>query len=130
MSSSSKEQEEFLIPVVDEYNSNRPQPPGSDPKRSYESRRILGLQRVISISCWSVVVIAIGCVAIIAVVLGISATLGPERKVFLGTIMAVVVIVLLILLFICRKDFEALVIYIPILSGVSGLCLGLSIWYL
>jgi len=101
-----------------------------DQKRFYENKRTEGLKRNISISCWSVVVFALGSVAIIGVVLLISATLAPERKVFLGTIMIVVVLVLIILLFICRKDYEALVIYIPILAGASGLCLGLSIWYL
>lgn len=67
---------------------------------------------------------------ILIVVLSITSVLSGERKIFLGTVFAVMIVGLSIVLITTRDDPNSLVIFSNITSFVAGLGLGLCVWYL
>lgn len=93
-------------------------------------RQLRSTSRTISIGCSLVVVLSFACVIILAVVIAFSSTLAKEKKILLSTIMGVILLGIQLVLCVSRKDPNTLIIFSIISAFVSGLCLGLSIWYI
>ncbi len=93
-------------------------------------RQLRSTSRTISIGCSLVVVLSIACVIILAVVIAFSSSLAKERKILLSTIMGVILLGIQMVLCVSRKDPNTLIIFSIISAFISGLCLGLSIWYI
>jgi uncharacterized membrane protein YjdF len=76
-----------------------------------------------------VVVMSFACMLILAMIIVFSSVLAKEKKIFIGTIMGVLLLGIQVVLCVSRKEPNTLIIFSIISSFVSGLCLGLSVWY-
>lgn len=93
------------------------------------SRQLRSTSRTISIGCMLVVVMSFACMLILAMIIVFSSVLAKEKKIFIGTIMGVLLLGIQVVLCVSRKEPNTLIIFSIISSFVSGLCLGLSVWY-
>ena len=93
------------------------------------TRQLRSTSRTISIGCSLVVVMSFACILILSVIIVFSATLTKEKKIFLGTVMGVLLLGSQVVLCVSRRDPNTLIIFSIIASFVSGLCLGLAVWY-
>ncbi len=93
------------------------------------TRQLRSTSRTISIGCSLVVVMSFACMLILAVIIVFSSTLAKDKKIFIGTIMGVLLSGIQVVLCVSRRDPNTLIIFSIIASFVSGLCLGLSVWY-
>jgi lipopolysaccharide export LptBFGC system permease protein LptF len=82
------------------------------------------------ITFWVVLVLSIICMLLMLIVIIISTTLTMERKLLLGTIVGIVLFGIQIMLCVSRKEPHSLSIFTIICAFVSGLSLGMSVWYI
>jgi hypothetical protein len=115
-------EKEVLIEIEEE-------PIPLDVKHAY-IRQMESLSTTILINTKLVVVLDLACVCILFMVVCISKTLLLEKKIVLCTIVGVVLISINVVLCISKKMPSTLIIFSTIGAFISGLCLGLSMWYM
>jgi uncharacterized membrane protein len=116
------------------HDGTQPQPQSQQQQQNVNetsamSRQLRSTSRTISIGCMLVVVMSFACMLILAMIIVFSSVLAKEKKIFIGTIMGVLLLGIQVVLCVSRKEPNTLIIFSIISSFVSGLCLGLSVWY-
>lgn len=100
-----------------------------DVKHAYV-RQMESISNTILINTKLVVVLDVACVCILLMVVLISKTLVLEKKIFLCTVIGVILISVNVVLCLSKKMPTTLIIFSTIGAFISGLCLGLSMQYL
>jgi hypothetical protein len=93
-------------------------------------RQMRSVSKTISINGWLVFVLNCAALVILGVTLVLSKSLSNEKKIFLGTIVCVLVVSIQIVLCIARREANVLVIFSTFGAFASGICLGFATWYI
>jgi hypothetical protein len=92
-------------------------------------RQMRDTSRTITINCFLVVIMSIACMVVLGVIIAVSSSLIKEKKIFLSTVMGVLLTGCQVVLCVSWKDPNTLIVFSTITAFVCGFCLGLTIWY-